>query len=695
MDKILVALAGAPNVGKSTLFNTLVGEKRHVGNWPGKTVEKYEGELRHHDKIIRIVDLPGTYSLGAISEEEVIAREFIVKEKPDVVVVIVNAIELEQSLYLAIQVLELYEKVVIAVNKMDAARKRGIHINFSRLSKLLGVPVVGISAINKEGIHQLVEAILDVVQGKTKVKRLKIDYNGLLYYVKEIEEKVKECGRLEHYPLGWAAIRLLEGDHVLEDILRKSGCEKALKYIEETRKRIEKELGSSPELIAISARYETISHIVSSVQERTGVAKPEFTEKLDSILLHPQLGPIISTLLIISIIFLVFSVNTGFPLNIIFNELGYTELATIIEENSLASLLSNIFGIFGDVVRSFLEALGVSDFVVSLIVDGIIVGIGSVLSFFPLIFMVFIAFSFLEDSGLLSRFAVIGHNFANKMGLTGKALLPLLLGIGCNVPAIIGTRILESDEEKLLANMLAPLIPCQARLVVILMFAAAFFRNPVIQTLIVVFLYVYAAFLFIVLSRLFRKILLKKYEPPEIIIELPPYHKPSLRVMWWYAWDHSVHFLKKAGTIILALSIVLWYVTNYGPAGPAINIEESYAAMLGKLLLPVTSLIGLPDWRIALAFETGFIAKEGLVETLVLTTGIDDPVLAVRSLGLTIPQIIAFLVAMDTYTPCIPTLAAFYEEVRNKKYLVVLLVYELILALVSGMVIFHLFELLL
>ena len=168
MDKILVALAGAPNVGKSTLFNTLVGEKRHVGNWPGKTVEKYEGELRHHDKIIRIVDLPGTYSLGAISEEEVIAREFIVKEKPDVVVVIVNAIELEQSLYLAIQVLELYERVVIAVNKMDAARKRGIHINFSRLSKHLGVPVVGISAINKEGIHQLIEAVLDVVQGKAR-----------------------------------------------------------------------------------------------------------------------------------------------------------------------------------------------------------------------------------------------------------------------------------------------------------------------------------------------------------------------------------------------------------------------------------------------------------------------------------------------------------------------------------------------
>ena len=692
MREILVALAGAPNVGKSTLFNTLVGEKRHVGNWPGKTVEKYEGELMHHGKTIKVVDLPGTYSLGAISEEEIIAREFIIREKPDVVVVVLNAIEMEQSLYLAIQVMELYDKVVLAVNKMDAARKRGIHINFSRLAKILDAPVVGISAINREGIHQLIETILDVAEGRRSAKRLKVDYNGLLYYVRELESSLRECKVLDSYPREWAAVRLLEGDPYLEKLLEKSGCDNISSKIKEARRNVEEKLGSPPELLAISARHELINHIVSSVVKRTEIAKPEFTEHLDSILLHPQLGPLFSTLLMISIIFLVFSLNTGFPLNIIFNEMGLSELASLIEEYSLASLLSEAFGTLGEIVRALLVSAGVSEFLVSLIVDGIIVGVGSVLSFFPLIFMVFIAFSFLEDSGLLARFAVVGHNLANKMGMTGKALLPLMLGVGCNVPAIIGTRILESDEEKLLANLLAPLIPCQARLVVILVFTSAFFSSPLLQTIIVISLYAYAVFLFIVLSWLFRKMLLKKYQPPEIIIELPPYHKPSLRVMWWYAWDHSVHFLKKAGTIILILSIILWYITTHGPGGGIATIEESYAAILGKVLAPVTALIGLPDWRIALAFETGFVAKEGLVETIVLTTGIGDPVRAARSLGLTIPQIMSFLVAMDTYTPCIPTLAAFYEEVRKKKYLVILIVYELLLALFSGMIIYHLLE---
>ncbi len=687
--EVVAALAGAPNVGKSTLFNMLVGERRHVGNWPGKTVEKYEGELEHHGVKIRIVDLPGTYSLGAISEEEVIAREYIVREKPDVVVVVVSAIELERTLYLAVQVLELYDRVVVAVNKMDAARKRGIHINESKLSKLLGAPVVPISAINKEGLHRLVETVLDVAQGKIHASKLRLDYDGLPYYARSLERMLVGCSSLKGYPPEWAAMRLLEGDPAMERALREEGCTALLDALEEARRRAEKELGAPPELIAVSARYEFIEKVVSSVVEKSGVAKPEFTESLDHVLLHPTLGPIVSALIIFTMLLVIFTINTGFPLNILLDAAGLHGLASLLEESSLAGLLGAAFQAISDAIAAWLASLGTPSFIVELVADGVVTGVGSVLSFLPLIFLVFIAFSVLEDSGIMARFAVLGHGFAEKIGLTGKALLPMLLGLGCNVPAVLGTRILESDEEKLLASLLAPLIPCQARLVVILVFASAFFSNPVLQALLVASIYLYAGLLVVVLSLVFRRLLLGGYQPPEIIIELPPYHKPSLRVVWWYAWDHTVHFLKKAGTLILVLSIIVWLLTAYGPAGPVANVEESYAALLGHLLTPVTAAMGLPDWRIALAFEAGFVAKEGLVETIVLVTGIGDPVSAVRSLGLTVPQVVSFLIAMSTYTPCVATLAAFYEENRRLRYVAFLVGYELAVAFFSAVLAYH------
>ncbi len=681
--EVTVALAGAPNVGKSTLFNMLVGERRHVGNWPGKTVEKYEGELEHHGVKIRVVDLPGTYSLGAISEEEVIAREYIVREKPDVVVVVTSAIELERTLYLAVQVLELYDRVVVAVNKMDAARRRGIHVNVPKLSKLLGAPAVAISAIEGEGLHRLVELVLDVAQGRIRASRLRLDYDGLPYFTRNIVEKLGQCHSLSGYPLEWAAMRLLEGDPAFEKSLLDEGCGDVLGEIEEARKSVERKLGSPPELIAVSARYEFIQRVVSAVLEKASVAEPELTETLDNIFLHPHVGPLAALSLMLFLLLVIFSINTGFPLNFIFDYMGMPGVASMIEENSLAGLLSKFFDLLSSATASWLAALGAPSFLISLVADGVIPGVGSVLSFLPLIFMVFVAFSVLEDSGLMARFAVLGHRFAHRIGLTGKALLPLLLGIGCNVPAIVGARILESDEEKLLTSLLAPLIPCQARLVVILVFVSAFFSNPLLQALMVVFLYLYSGLLIVLLSLLFRRILLKGYEPPEIIIELPPYHKPSLRVVWWYAWDHTVHFLKKAGTVILALSVIMWYLVAYGPGGAA-TVEESYAAILGRLLVPVTSLMGLPDWRVALAFEAGFVAKEGLVETIVLATGINNPVAAVRSLGLTIPQVVSFLIAMNLYTPCVATLAAFYEEIRKAKYLLFLVLYEMVVAFISA-----------
>jgi len=689
-QEYVVALAGSPNVGKSTLFNNITGLKQHVGNWPGKTVERYEGLLEHHGIKIRIVDLPGTYSLGALSEEEVIAREFIVKEKPNAIIVIVNAIELSQSLYLALQVLELASNVVIAINKIDAAERRGIHINYKGLERALGVPVIPISALNRVGLHNLIERVLEVVKRKVKTSPFRLSYGAIEYYVKDLERRLVKCKQLEMYPSRWAAIRLLEGDEYLEKIA--SDCAELTNYVKTIRERTAEELGEPPEMLMIERRYRVINELVNKYVLTEKVTSPGFSEFLDSIMLHKIGGIASSIIILLSLLTVLFSINTGFPLNLIFEYLGYEEIASVIEEYSLSGILSFIFSYLGEVVSNLLHSLGAPYDIISLIVDGVIAGVGSVLSFFPLILTVYIAFGFLEDSGIMARIGTVGDRIARKLGLSGKAIIPLILGLGCNVPAIMGTRILENDEEKTLSILLAPLVPCQARLFVLLVFASAFFKSPLIQTAVVALVYLVDIALIVFMSYILRLTLLRRYEPPELLVELPPYHRPSLRVISWYAWDKSSHFIKKAGTIIFVLSVITWILINYGPVGRTTQVSESYAAILGKALSPIGSLMGLPDWRLMLSLEVGFVAKEGMVESIVLMTGIDNPVKAVRSLNLSLPQVIAFLLVMIIYTPCIPTVSAFYQESKSVKLTIILVIYELILALLIGIISYNLIK---
>jgi len=682
VSEVLVALAGSPNVGKSTLFNRITGGDVHVANWPGVTLQRAEGRTEHHGVVLRIVDLPGTYSLSAQDIGERIAREFIVEEKPDVIVIVVDATSLEKSLYFAVMALELYQKAVIALNMMDAAEKRGIHIDIEGLESKLGVPVVPVSALKGIGLGVLLDRILDVAQGRMRILPLKVDYNGLEPFIHEVERLLRERGILKKYPCRWAAVRLLEGDEVLLDELSKEDPELAGK-VRSIRERARIELGEDPERIAISSRYSLIDEIVSSTVTRVRLAAPTLTEKLDQLMLHPVTGPISSVLLILFTFFLIFAVNTGFPLNILFDHMGYTELAALIEEYSLSGILGSFFDWLSSAISDWLTPMGYADWLVGLISDGIIGSIGTLASFIPLLLMAYVFLGAMQDSGLFPRAAVSLDNLFRRFGLSGRAFFPAALGMGCSVAAVVSTRAMDDDRERMVTSMASPLIPCQARLLVLLALASAAFTNPLEQSALTVSVYLLSFVLYLLTSKLLNKFLFKVEYAPDLVMELPPYHRPSLRVIWWYARSNTEHFVKKAGLLIFVLGVVTWFLLNFGPTGYLSqgDISKSYAAILGNLLTPVTSLIGLPDWKYALAFEVGFVAKEGLLITFSSITGAADPVEALRSMGITPLKAVSMALAMNYYVPCLATVAALFSELRIGKYVLLTVAIEIALAL--------------
>lgn len=681
--EILVALSGSPNVGKSTLFNRMTGGDVHVANWPGVTLQRAEGLVEHHGVKIKIVDLPGTYSLSAQDVGERIARDFLVGERPDVLVIVVDATSLEKSLYFAVMALELFSRAVIALNMIDAADKRGVHIDLDGLESKLGVPVVPISALKGIGIGVLLDRILDVSQGRgSRIAPLKVDYDGLEPFIHSVEKLLGAKGALKKYPSRWAAIRLLEGDDLLiqELAIEDPALADEVRLIGE-RARIE--LGEDPEKIAISSRYSFIDEAVKSTVTRVRLAKPTLAEKLDEVMLHPLVGPITSILLILTTFFLIFAVNTGFPLNIVLEQLGYRDLAALIEEFSLSGMLGTLFDQLSSMLREQLSSMGYDGWVISLVADGIMGTLGTLISFIPLLIMAYIFLGAMQDSGLFPRAAVSLDNLFRKFGLSGRAFFPAALGMGCSVAAIVSTRVMDDDRERMVTAMSSPLIPCQARLLVLLALASAAFSNPLEQSALTISIYILSFILYLLASKLLNKLVFKVEYAPDLIMELPPYHRPSLRVIWWYSRSNTEHFIKKAGILIFALGVATWYLMNFGPTGFLADgsVSQSYASYLGRLLTPVTSLIGLPDWRYALAFEVGFIAKEGLLITFSSMTGSADPVQALRLMGITPLKATSMALAMNYYVPCLATVAALFSELRIGKYILLTVVMEIALAL--------------
>ncbi|AKG38641.1 iron transporter FeoB [Infirmifilum uzonense] len=643
---IRVALIGNPNVGKSLIFNNLTGGRVHVGNWPGKTVEKKEGRCRHRGEDIQIVDLPGVYSLTAQTIDEMIARDYIVKEKPDVVVDIVDASNLERNLYLTLQLLELEANVVVALNKYDLAKSLGFQIDVEGLSKMLGVRVIPTIATTKEGMQELLDAILEASKQRRRGSTLR--YNERVEkIISRMEQLIQEDKLLaEAYPTRWLAIKVLESDEeVLKEIEKSSQKERILALKES----LQKELGGDASVVLAEARYEFISGVLGKTVRG---AKPlTVTDLLDKALLDKYAG--IPVFLSSMWLLFRFTFDVSAP---------------------LTSLIEMFFGWLGTLASASIPNEQLAGFVV----NGLLGGVGAVLTFIPPIFFLFFGLSLLEDSGYLARAAFVMDRIMYRLGLHGKSFIPLLLGFGCNVPAVMATRIIESDEDRIITILVNPLMSCSARLPVYILISSAVLGSY--AAIGVYSMYLLGIALALIMALLFRRTILKG-KPSPFILELPHYARPTLRNTALHMWERGSLFLKKAGTIITLTMIVVWFLSSY-PWGS--HLEESYVGMLGRTLEPLFRPLGF-DWRAVVALFFGFLAKEVVVGTFGLLLGAEATGLpeALRSQGIFTPLTgFAFMAFTLIYMPCVATIAAIYRETNSLKWTLFAIVYSMILAYV-------------
>ncbi|MGC9164379.1 MAG: ferrous iron transport protein B [Thermoprotei archaeon] len=675
----VVGLVAQPNAGKTTLFNTLTGARGYVANWPGKTVEVFSGSIEHHGKKLNVIDLPGIQSLHTLSKEEALTKEFILEKKFDAIILLINAESLYRSLYFVLQVLELTNKVVVAINKFDVAEKRGIHINIAKLEAKLGVPVVTISALKKIGIGPLMDRVMDTVEKKDNDDyALKINYGSLEEYIEHIQKIIKNRG---------LAVRVLEGDDYLLETLSREEKEEIAKI----RSEIREKYGFQPEELIAMSRYKVVEDLIQDVIVKVNVAEKSFEEKIDKVILNNwAIGTIISLSIILAALFIAFTINTGFPLNLIFKGLGLLELADLIENYSLGGIISTVFSIVSNMIQIFMENINVPAWFIDLTVNGVIAGVSAVLSFLPLIFMVNITMSLIEDSGFMARMAVIFNKVTRLAGLTGKSFFPLGISLACNVPGILTTRILEDDKERYRVILTLPFTICQARLIVMIFLLSAFFVSPLIQTGTVLLLYGLSITMFLLSSKIISNVGPFKGQEQELILELPPYHIPSLRVISWTSWERSKHFITKAGKIIFPASIVIWIIMHIGLNGYAATPKESFGYMIGNMITKVFNPIGINSWEIGLALLSGIIAKEIVIETLAIAFSTENPLEAVRALNLTIPQALSILTFIMLYTPCIATLSAIYSETKSLKFILINLITQLSIPLISAYFIYAL-----
>ena len=675
MRKVLIALAGNQNSGKTTLFNRLTGSNQHVGNFPGVTVERKEGTIKSY-KEATLVDLPGIYSLSPYTSEEVVTRDFILEGHPDVLINIVDATNIERNLYLSLQLLELEIPMVIALNMMDEVNASGNSIDVKKLSDKLGIPVVPISAGKNEGIFDLIDTLKKTVREiKPKqsddeiLKMPQFDFcSGEVHRaIHAIAHIVEDHARRLQYPLRFTATKLVEGDELIEQALALHQDDRDI--IDKIVQSMEQALGLDREAALADMRYTYIEQLVKEcVVKRNETLAHVRSEKLDHIFTHKYLGIPVFIMIMLAVFYLTFGPIGG----------------------TLKALMEEGVGYVIDALSAFLVSVGVSDWLHALIIDGICNGVGSVVSFLPLIVVLFFFLSLLEDSGYMARVAFVMDKALRKIGLSGKSFVPMLIGFGCSVPAIMSARTLSSERDRKMTIIVTPFMSCSAKLPIYGMITAAFFPEHTALVLIAVY---GLGILVAIVSALLLKRTVFQGEPIPFVLELPNYRIPDARSVVLHMWEKAKDFLVRAFTIIFVASILIWFLQSFDfTLHMVADSGESMLAQLGTWLSHIFAPLGFEDWRASTALVTGITAKESVVSTLsVLTNATSDAGLSAALMNIFTPvSAFAYLCFTVLYMPCVAAFAATKRELGSMKeamftalfqtgvaYIVALIVYQL------------------
>lgn len=642
-SKLTFALVGNQNCGKTTLFNQLTGSNQHVGNFPGVTVDRKDGVIRNHPETV-VTDLPGIYSLSPYTSEEIVTREFILKEKPNGIINIIDATNIERNLLLTMQLIELNVPMVIALNMMDEVRENGGTININGLEKTLGIPVVPISAVKNQGINELIEHAVNVARNKECPGRMDFcsedgPYDGAVHQcIHAVLHLISDHAKLSGIPLRFAATKVVEGDKPVMDSLKIETEE--IKNINNIVKQMEERTGMDREAALADMRFTFIEDLC----EKWVIKPQESKEHKRSVRMDKVLT----------------GKWTGIPAFV-----GIMAFIFYLTFGPIGSFFSNLMEIaiswFTDLVDKGLLLWGVNPVVHSLVIDGAFNGIGSVLSFVPVIVILFFFLSILEDTGYMARVAFIMDTLLRKLGLSGRSFVPMLIGFGCSVPAIMSTRTLPSERDRKMTIFLTPFMSCSAKLPIYALFTAAFFPNH--AALVMISLYIIGIIAGILFA-LFLKHTAFKGEPVPFVMELPNYRMPSAKNVWKLIYDKAKDFITRAFSVIFVASIIIWFLQTFDIRFNVVeDSSNSILALIGNFIAPIFKPLGLGDWKIATALITGFTAKESVVSTLTVLFGGETAVLATMFTGLTA---FVFLVFSLLYTPCVAAIGAVKNELGIK-----------------------------